>query len=467
MAGKAEAAPDAGTTERPLVWLEPTRRQPALLTPGLIIGAFIALQIAAQLALLMPELTGTRLFARGGVFAGSLALLLLVRGRGAKHPAQPLAVAMLVFVAVSLFHPYTSSTAAGLAQFGMYVAIVGPLFWVSRLAPGLDAMRGCLMMLWLFHSLSAIVGILQVLFPGMLQPPISPVILEQGRGYVESLKITTVTGARIFRPMGLTDVPGGAASAGFTALFLGVGFYLTARGRVQVAAAGLSMIIGLMCLYLSQVRALLVMALVCGMALGGILLLRRNLPRALSAGAVLLLAIMLGLQLSVSLGGTSVTGRLATLTEGSPGEVYQANRGQFLEHTVRELLPRYPLGAGLGRWGMMNMYFGAGDASDSAMWAEIQWTGWLLDGGVPLILLYVLTMFSVLHTAWRISRFSAPPDGRELSLWAMLFLAHGIGILALTFSYPVFISQTGLEFWLLNALLYSAAYRSTLRRRPG
>jgi hypothetical protein len=44
-------------------------------------------------------------------------------------------------------------------------------------------------------------------------------------------------------------------------------------------------------------------------------------------------------------------------------------------------------------------------------------------------------------------------------------LAHGVGALALTFSYPIFLSQAGMEFWLLNAALFAAARHARQRAR--
>jgi hypothetical protein len=90
---------------------------------------------------------------------------------------------------------------------------------------------------------------------------------------------------------------------------------------------------------------------------------------------------------AVAIGGESTLERLSSLVSDRADAVYQQNRGHFLEDTINVLLPQYPLGAGLGRWGMMNSYFG--DKSNpltQQIWVEIQWTGWLLDGGVPLII---------------------------------------------------------------------------------
>jgi hypothetical protein len=119
-----------------------------------------------------------------------------------------------------------------------------------------------------------------------------------------------------------------------------------------------------------------------------------------------------------------------------------------LQHTINNLLPQYPLGAGLGRWGMMNNYFGDNTYLDSQpIWVEIQWTGWLLDGGVPLIIAYVAALYFACITAWQIAinrKFG------DFSLWGGL-------VLAITFNYPIFNSQGGMELWLLNGALFVAA----------
>jgi hypothetical protein len=58
-----------------------------------------------------------------------------------------------------------------------------------------------------------------------------------------------------------------------------------------------------------------------------------------------------------------------------------------LKITFRKLLFEYPLGCGVGRWGMMTYYFGRFDANPNpAVFVEIQPTGWLFDGGIPLLL---------------------------------------------------------------------------------
>jgi len=157
---------------------------------------------------------------------------------------------------------------------------------------------------------------------------------------------------------------------------------------------------------------------------------------------------------AVSRGGDVVTKRLATFVEEPAGKVYYSNRGHFLDETVNVLLPKYPLGAGLGRWGMMCYYFGdKDDPEHGEIWAEIQWTGWVLDGGVPLVLLYCAAMGAAFVVAGRValSRSSG-----ALGLMGAMVFAYDVGALAMTFNYPLFIGQSGLEFWILNACLFAA-----------
>lgn len=209
------------------------------------------------------------------------------------------------------------------------------------------------------------------------------------------------------------------------------------------------------CIYLSQVRSILVFAGICLVVLTIVLARQGRLGRLTllvgSAGAIALTTFTW----AVSIGGDATFERIVSLFSDRPDAVYYQNRGLFLEHTIDFLLPKYPLGAGLGRWGTMNLYFG--DNSNpftQAIYVEIQWTGWLLDGGVPLILAYCLALYLACRTAWAIATQRHLGD---FSLWGGLILAYNVGALAITFNYPLFISQGGMEFWLLNAVLFAAA----------
>lgn len=417
---------------------------------------FVIFQFACQTALLFDLFGNYRVLVRAAAFAISLVyLVLLPRGRGRAHPASQAAIWVMAILLLEFFHPTTNSLLAGAAQIMLYLAILGPLFWVPRLELDVAALHRILLIIFIFHTLSATAGVLQAQFPGSFQPNLSTMIAGQDRGYAEGLKITLANGERVFRPMGLTDTPGGAAIAGFYTVLLGIGFYLTSRRRWTRWACLGSVTLGMICLYLTQVRSLLVITGVCVVAFCGLLIWQKRTAKLLVLVGALVVVIALSFTYAVSLGGKSMTKRMSTLVQDRPETVYYKNRGIFLEETVNVLLPQYPLGAGLGRWGMMNNYFGDQTSPDrDAIYVEIQWTGWLLDGGVPLIVAYVAALIFALLMALKIALNRAIGD---LSIWGGIVLAYSVGALATTFNYPLFIGQSGMEFWLLNALLFAVA----------
>jgi len=168
-------------------------------------------------------------------------------------------------------------------------------------------------------------------------------------------------------------------------------------------------------------------------------------------GTVLGAALLLGIVWAFAVGGQQTVARFASLTADNPTDVYTQNRGFFLQELIFTDIPRYPLGAGLGRWGMMNYYFGTHDSADQ-LYSEIMWTGWIFDGGVPLMVVYLAGMLCALWVAWRLAGSRHP----MLGLWAAVVFSYDVAALAGTFVFPLFVVQGGLEFWLINACLYSA-----------
>jgi hypothetical protein len=451
-------------------WIAPTAARPGRLRWGALEWFLIA-EFGFQLALLWPQLDrgAARVVWRVGIFAVSLGLLVLLPGKTRRSPANVAALWVLAILGVELFHPLGNTWLSAIAEAGMYLAILAPLFWMTRLRVEERRFRRVIGILWGYASLSAAVGLLQVYFPGRFEPAISPMVASMGQD-IAGLKIVLANGRTIFRPMGLTDVPGGAATAGMWAVLFGLGFLLTARpGRSQLPRRGIflaSMAVGVLAIYLSQDRALLVVLLVWFTALLGLLLWRRR-WREFSALALLALALGAGaLRVALRVGGADVAARLAALTGGQAQSVYEQERGSFLRQTFATLLPEYPLGAGLGRWGMMNTYFGDNrNARRGLIYVEIQWQGWVLDGGVPLLTAYLLLLGLTLLSLWRVARRRGP-----IWMWAALCLAYDVGVLALTFDYTPFTGEPGLEFWFVNALvLATATYldRRTAAAAPG
>jgi hypothetical protein len=106
---------------------------------------------------------------------------------------------------------------------------------------------------------------------------------------------------------------------------------------------------------------------------------------------------------------------------------------------------------------MMNVYFGDPDARHPALYAEIQPTGWVFDGGLPLLLAGYAATVGALVIAVRLALRSRSQAVADM---AAVVAAFDLGVLATTFGYAVFVSQTGLLFWLLNGALFAAAGRT-------
>jgi hypothetical protein len=402
-----------------------------------------------------------------GVIGSSLVMLLLVPGRHIRSPVQSWAVLILAWVGLEVYHPQTSTAVAGACHFLFYLAVLGPVFWVCRLAVTPELLRRLLLTLWGFHLIGATVGILQVYYPGRFQPAMSSVVLAIDEGVQESLKIQLSSGESIWRPMGLSDSPGGACIAGLYCCVFGMGFFVFAKGMMRWTALA-SIGIGLFCVYLSQVRSILVMIGVCALVEASVLFCLGELRRFFLVMLVVPAVAIGSFLWAVTVADEAVIQRFTTLIAERPDQVYYSNRGFFLEDTLQNLLPQYPLGAGLGRWGMMNYYFGDNsNPSRPPLWAEIQLTGWLFDGGLLLILFYSAALLVTTRFAWKVAMWKGQ---RTLRRTAVMILSYDVAVAAVTFNYPIFMSQGGLEFWLLNSCLFVAvAYerrsRTAERRR--
>ncbi|HEY0465611.1 MAG TPA: hypothetical protein VGC79_15465, partial [Polyangiaceae bacterium] len=346
--------------------------------------------------------------------------------------------------------------AAAAVQFALYPAILGPLFWVSRTTLTAATFQKVVLLLWLYYSAGALLGVLQSYFPGSFQPQLASIIAELGRDAVASLQIQLTSGERIYRPMGLTNTPGGAAYAGMYAILLGTGVVLSPKPPffgARTVAIG-TMLLGLMCLYLCQVRSILIMVGICMIVMLALLALSGRVSRLIGLLASVGVVIPVATILALGLAGRAVSERLGTLVKADAATVYHQNRGKFLEATWNYYLPEYPLGAGLGKWGMVCHYFGP---IESKLWVEIQWTGWLFDGGVPLILVYTAAILVTTWSCFQVARGRIGGSEPSLSLWGSVLVAYNVGALATCFNYPVFIGTGGLEFWLLNSALVCAA----------
>jgi len=413
---------------------------------------YLSIQVACQLALIIPGLSPARIVSRSAAFGASFAFLVLVPGRSlTHHTGRMLAGVIAIIVTLSLFHPEGAAATAVIAHWAFHLSILAPMFWVARLRVSHRSLQTLFVVLWAFSTASAIVGVLQAYYPGRFLPAAGMMASETSARQFAALMIRLSSGEWIPRPTGLTDAPGGAAAGGFYAVLLGIGIALARPFPFSRAAAAVSAIAGMTCLYLCQVRALLVMLLVCMLTVLGIFAAAGRVSRSIAVGVAVGVLVFAAFLFAFSLGGETVSHRLETLVMADPATVYMGARGQYIEGTLGRV-PEYPLGAGLGRWGMISYYFGGpGD-----LWAEIMWTGWLYDGGLPLIFAYPIAILFLLRYSVRVAITSKSPT---LEIWSAVVAGYSVGALALTFSYQVFMSTSGIEFWLINAALIQAASR--------
>jgi hypothetical protein len=422
--------------------------------------AYLLMQMACQVALLIPGIGGFRPVLRSAAFCMSLAILVLVRRAPlVRHRIRFVLWAVLIILGLSALNPEAGGLAA-LASFCMQLAILAPVFWVARLRCGERELELLLILFWGLSTANAAVGLLQVSFPGRFQASIS----EFSQRNLGALMIQTASGAWIPRPMGLTDTPGGAAAGGLYATLLGLGIAIMRPFRFARLAAAASALIGMSCLYLCRVRSLVVMLAVCLLGILALFAVAGRVSRFAFTAMAAFLFFFAGLGGALTLGGPTTLLRFESLLSADPRAAYQVSRGEYLDYAFDTMLPKYPLGAGLGRWGMMANYFGSG--TQESLSAEIQWLAWVIDGGFPLLIAYPVALGMTLWNATKLALRRTTPG---LEGWATVIAGYSLGSLALTFSYPIFMSAIGLEFWLVNAALIQAAatFEARARARPG
>lgn len=450
------------TLPRPSV--SPHTRKPKLFPPSSYwLFAWFFVQVICQLGLLFEILAPLRVVFRSASFGFNLLALFLAFGpkKNPHHPSFWVGIFILIWIAAQIINPTTNTAVSAVATLALMASIIAPLYWVPRLEITLAAMRTVFLLMWGFHGLSALFGVAQVYYPGEFQPAVSQAVKEATYGG-DHLKVMLGGGDIIYRPMGLTDVPGGASNAGLWTFVFGMGLFALSRNIVLIIAGLLSMPLGFFCIYLCQIRSNLVLAVVISMAFAVLLAVTQRLGSAIRVSFVVPAVLVVGFIWAVALGGAATADRFETLVEDNPEAIYAKNRGKFLAETFEELIQEYPFGAGLGRYGMILTYFGDRTLEGSyPLWAEIQWTAWLYDGGILLMFAYPLAM---LIATWVTARVAFDSRAGPLAGWAMLILAYDVSIFMLTFSYIPFVGNVGMEFWMLNAMVF--AVHNQMKSRP-
>ena len=132
---------------------------------------FLSIQFVLQLLMLVPALAAARNVLRIATFGLSIYLVIsTISQRGIKHPAKSSVYSIFLILVIALcFNSQLNTIPAGVAQIAMYLAILGPVFWASKIYLSAQGFRNLVTILWLFQSLSSFFGLLQIYFPGQFQ----------------------------------------------------------------------------------------------------------------------------------------------------------------------------------------------------------------------------------------------------------------------------------------------------------
>ena len=420
---------------------------------------FLAIQLLWGVALFVPGMQTYRAYLRALPYLASLAAVVYYFRRPTGEPVHMSGrwlVVSLGLLVLNLLHATTHSM-AGMAQIVFQLSIVAPALWMARAVRTEARLARLLWILFAASAASSVVGVLQVYCPETFLPPeFSALGLEMNPDLVSSLTYRGADGQDIVRPPGLSDMPGGAAVAAMLTMALGV--VLAFRHETSVVVRGLCLtaaVIGMTTLLLTQVRSL---ALAAAASVGVFAVLRLRQGQALSGATSLVFggALVAGAYVwAVAVGGDSLADRFSGLVDDGVVRTFQEERGSFLTYTLSELLFEYPLGAGLGRWGMMHVYFG-----DSSMWeappihVEIQPTGWLLDGGIPLL----LAMCGAIIVGVRASYRAAVHATGSMQESATAILCLQIVLLTMCLTGPAFNTQLGIQYWAFTAALWGPLF---------
>jgi len=357
-------------------------------------------------------------------------------------------------LALGLAHPLTSNLQSGLAQIGLYFAILCPLFWARAYVTTRRQLVRIVLFLLVCNGINSIVGVLQVYNPDRWMPRELSSIYQGTSAFLSAASYVGPGGRMIVRPPGLFDTPGAVCSAGTIAALFGLILVLEPLAVWKRAIALAMAVAGVSAIYLSHVRVSLVVT-VGMMAVYVLMLTAQRQTKRVAGFTMLAVGLVLGgLSIATMLGGESIGARFSTLVAEDPRELYYKSRGQSVEYAFNNLLVEYPLGAGLARWGMMNYYFGDPAQLDApTVFAEVQPNAWLLDGGVFLLVFYSIALIT---TAVYDLKLVRTLENREDRLWASAVIAANFGTLALVFSFVPFGTAAGMQFWFLEGGLHGA-----------
>lgn len=439
---------------------------PAKAAPWGWLEWFLITQSLIPALLFIPGVSVLRLFTRVAAFMVALVAWLAIWLRGRRYPqdrpfpATPWLFLCVAWLGASLFHPGTNSLASGAAQAAMYLTVLSPVFWVSSTVSSSQQISRIMKITFFFCALNSFVGIGQIYYPTVFNPPYIPAIDDGNDFSISGMTYNAADGRRIIRPCGLSDNPGQASGAGAVACLIGLCMAAQPiKWWKRILCVGVSLA-GMVVIYFCQVRAAMVMEFICVFGLIVLFSVRGYYRQAglLATGTVVL--VIAAAVWAVSAVGDVGTKRFWTLIEDKPADLYQS-RGAFVVETFDKLIWESPLGCGLGRWGQAYGYFGDRSSgyggSNGMLWVEVQVPGWVIDGGIPLLVCYAVAIGMAM---WSSLQTVLTTRNKELAYWGAVVCTMNLSIVAAAFSACPFVAPSGMGFWVIAVALHAADQRS-------
>ena len=425
----------------------------------------LVLQIALPALLFVPVIATSKVRTplRVCTFAVSLAAGLMVAASGRRpfgrpFPARPWLVASVAWLCLQVFNALYYWLLSGVADVALNLAVLLPAFWAPTSLLSKRQIDRVMMLLLLCNALGSVMAVLQFYRPDRFNPPVIPQ-LEERPDLADSLMFETADGRKVLRPCGLSDTPGHGGIFGSIAVPLGIAWALRPVSRwkrlLGLGSAGC----GMMAVLLSQGRALILAVVACVLTMAVVFALRRDYRRFSSLAVAAALATVIGLGWAMRAGGGGVVQRFYSLVQERPDELFQKNRGHFVEKTFGIVIWLWPMGAGLGRHGMIYAHFGdkAAPPERSALYSELSITDWAFAGGVPMLILYPLAIGAAMFDMMRIALRTRDP---EVATWGATVFGMSLSTVATCFAGHPFLSPQGMQFWILTGMIHVASERA-------
>lgn len=430
---------------------------------------FIFSQAILFAILFIPGVSVVRLLTKVASFFTSLLAMYLVWRKGGiaertqSFKACGMITAFLAIVSIMFVHPGTNSPVSGLADIVLWTSTYCVAYWSTASLRYANQLQRVFLLIFLINSTSALLGIGQFYKPNIFLPP-SIGVLEAGGLSAMIPYYTLDDGTQVLRPCGMTDTPGAAAPAGVMAAVMGIVVF-TSRLPLWQRLIGIGLALpGATVIYLTHGRTAILMVVLSLMALTFVMALQNRWSGVVQIGVAGFIVVMGGFTWAASEGGKSVVERYLTLVEDSPTEVLtKSSRGQLVSHTLGTMAFEVPLGAGLGRYGQVYGYFGNWAYGDM-IWVETQVSAWLIDGGIPLLLLGFASVLYALYDTLRVAR-TCPSD--SVAHWAAGVFAMNVSIFFACFGQMPFLTNIGQQFWLLAGMTHAADRWVRYQRRRG